>query len=378
MAIPETLPQPQIVNELNTIEQWRQKTNSIMNRLNSLYTESNNLQVGGSIYLDNLKEPTVTSDQILICDHQTGRIENSGLTVSDISNLQNGDFNDSDIDAASLTLSGNGVGPNQNALNVNGGNAGFGQDVSITGSLDVGENITCTGDGVNSGIIEATKFIGDGTQLTLNPNVNRWDLETNGTDIYYELGSVRIGSGSLDSELILQGTAGTTRLQNNGNFLELVSGSSKTFMKNSHIDGSMYIGNSSIIVNSTGQKVGIGTGSLPTETLEVGGDSLFSGDITVTGDVVSTSDISLKENVEVILNPIEKVKELSGYTFNRIGQDKRTVGLMAQDVEKVLPEAVSSNNGIKSLAYGNLVALLVETVKEQQKQIDELREKIDK
>ena len=376
MAIPETLPQPQIVNELNTIEQWRQKTNSIMNRLNSLYTESNNLLVGGSIYVDNLKTPTVTGDEILICDHQTGKIENSGLTVSDISGLQNGNFNDIGIDATSLTLSGNGVGANQNTLNVN-GDVDLTGDVSIGGSLDVGDNITCTGDGVNSGIIEATKFIGDGTSLTLPPQTFIWSSESNNIDIYYDQGSVRIGNGSLDPELILQGINGTTRIQNSGNFLELVSGN-KTFMRNSLTDGDVYIGNSSIIVDVSEQKVGIGTGSLPTETLEVGGDSLFSGDITVTGDVVSTSDISLKENIEVILNPIEKVKELSGYTFNRIGQDKRTIGLMAQDVEKVLPEAVSSNNGIKSLAYGNLVALLVETVKEQQKQIDELREKIDK
>jgi predicted acyltransferase (DUF342 family) len=345
-----------------------------MNRLNSLYTEYNNLEVGGSIYADNLKTPTVTGDEILICDHQTGKIENSGLTVSDISGLQNGNFNDIGIDAASLTLSGNGVGVNQNTLNVN-GDVDLTGDVDIGGNLDIGKNITCTDAGF--GIITANKFVGDGTELTLNPNVNRWDLETNGTDIYYELGSVRIGSGSLDSELIFQGSNGSGKWQITGNFLELVSGN-RTFMRNSLTDGDVYIGNSSIIVDISGQKVAIGTGSLPTETLEVGGDSLFSGDITVTGDVVSTSDISLKENIEVIPNPIEKVKELSGYTFNRIGQDKRTIGLMAQDVEKVLPEAVSSNNGIKSLAYGNLVALLVETVKEQQKQIDELREKIDK
>jgi len=370
MSIPETLPQPQIVNELNTIEQWRQKTNSIMNRLNSLYTESNNLEVGGSIYLDNLKTPTVTSDEILICDHQTGKIENSGLTVSDISSLQNGNFSGNIVASGAITT-------NSGGLYVYGGNGVFDEDVFISGSLDVGENITCTGDGVNSGIITATKFIGDGTGLTLPPTTFIWSVESNNTDIYYDQGSVRIGSGSLDPELILQGVNGTSRLQNSGNFLELVSGSN-VFMRNSLTNGDVYIGNSSIKVDISEQKVGIGTGSLPTETLEVGGDSLFSGDITVTGDVVSTSDISLKENIEVILNPIEKVKELSGYTFNRIGQDKRTVGLMAQDVEKVLPEAVSSNNGIKSLAYGNLVALLVETVKEQQKQIDELREKIDK
>ena len=212
MAIPETLPQPQIVNELNTIEQWRQKTNSIMNRLNSLYTESNNLLVGGSIYADNLKTPTVTSDEILMCDNQTGRILNSGLTVSDISDLQNGNFNDIDIDAATLTLSGNGVGVNQNTLNVN-GDVDLTGNVDIGGSLDVGDNITCTGDGVNSGIITATKFVGDGTSLTLPPQTFIWSSESNNIDIYYDQGSVRIGNGSLDPELILQGVNGTTRIQ---------------------------------------------------------------------------------------------------------------------------------------------------------------------
>jgi translation elongation factor EF-1beta len=69
---------------------------------------------------------------------------------------------------------------------------------------------------------------------------------------------------------------------------------------------------------------------------------------------------------------------LSGYTFNKKGEDLRLVGLIAQEVEKVLPEAVSENqNGIKSLAYGNLVALLVECVKKQDERIEQLEETIE-
>ena len=103
----------------------------------------------------------------------------------------------------------------------------------------------------------------------------------------------------------------------------------------------------------------------------------MTGNITSTGDIESTSDIRIKENLQIIENPIEKVKQLNGYTFNKNGEEDRSAGLVAQEVEKVLPEVVSENNdGIKSLAYGNIVALLVETVKEQQKQIDELKQQL--
>ena len=103
----------------------------------------------------------------------------------------------------------------------------------------------------------------------------------------------------------------------------------------------------------------------------------ISHDLTVGGTITSNSDITLKENLEIIENPIEKIKEINGYTYNMVGKDERDVGLVAQEVEKVLPEVVSENSdGIKSLAYGNIVALLVETVKEQQKQIDELKKQI--
>lgn len=104
-----------------------------------------------------------------------------------------------------------------------------------------------------------------------------------------------------------------------------------------------------------------------------------SGNLTATGNITSTSDITLKENIELISDPIEKVKELGGYTFNKKGEDLRMVGLIAQEVEKVLPEAVHENQeGIKSLAYGNMVALLVECIKKQDERIETLEKTIEK
>ena len=100
---------------------------------------------------------------------------------------------------------------------------------------------------------------------------------------------------------------------------------------------------------------------------------------TVNGDINapnfnSTSDKNLKENIQPITNAIDKVKAINGITFNFIDKPERHAGVIAQDVEEVLPEAVTTNSeGVKSVAYGNLVGLLIEAIKDQQTQIDELK-----
>ncbi len=105
-----------------------------------------------------------------------------------------------------------------------------------------------------------------------------------------------------------------------------------------------------------------------------------NGEFTATGDITAFSDVRVKENIELIQRPIDKVKQISGYTYNRsdIESDKRYAGVIAQEVEKVLPEVVSEDDdGMKSVAYGNMVGLLIEAIKDQQKQIDELKEIIN-
>jgi hypothetical protein len=108
----------------------------------------------------------------------------------------------------------------------------------------------------------------------------------------------------------------------------------------------------------------------------------MSGNMTVAGEVIANSDIKLKENIEVIPNALEKVTQIRGVTFTRNDQEdkeKRHAGVIAQEVEKVLPEVVmEGNDGIKSVAYGNLVGLLIEAIKEQQEQINNLTDEINK
>jgi hypothetical protein len=104
------------------------------------------------------------------------------------------------------------------------------------------------------------------------------------------------------------------------------------------------------------------------------------GTFTASGDVVAYSDIRIKENIKPLENALNKTLLLSGVSYNRTDlEDKsRKIGFIAQDVMKILPEAVTYNNEQDryAVSYGNITALLVEAIKEQQKQIDELKTKL--
>lgn len=93
----------------------------------------------------------------------------------------------------------------------------------------------------------------------------------------------------------------------------------------------------------------------------------------------ATSDVNLKENITKIDSAISKVQAISGYTYNfKDNPEIQRAGLIAQDVEKILPESVSTNkNNKKTLDYNGTIALLVEAVKEQQEEINILKNKIN-
>ena len=94
-------------------------------------------------------------------------------------------------------------------------------------------------------------------------------------------------------------------------------------------------------------------------------------------DFNSSSDRNLKENIQVIQNPIEKVQSIQGVSFDWKEYKQSSLGVIAQDVEKVLPELVSENDGKKAVNYNGLIGLLIEAVKEQQQQINTLRQEIE-
>lgn len=95
-----------------------------------------------------------------------------------------------------------------------------------------------------------------------------------------------------------------------------------------------------------------------------------NGNFVASGNVQSLSDIRLKGNIQTIPNALHKLGFIDGITYDRKDQQNgvRYAGVIAQQVECVLPEVVlTDENGVKSVAYGNLVALLIEALKEQQR-----------
>ena len=114
-----------------------------------------------------------------------------------------------------------------------------------------------------------------------------------------------------------------------------------------------------------------------------------TGEIRATNDITAfySSDKSLKENIKNIENPLEKISQINGVTFDWTedyikqhgGEDKyfvrkNDVGVIAQEIEKVLPQVVGTReDGIKAVKYDRIVALLIESIKELKKEIEELK-----
>lgn len=125
------------------------------------------------------------------------------------------------------------------------------------------------------------------------------------------------------------------------------------------------------------------SGTTPTIVAEISstGESRWSGAMTVVGNITATgnitafSDARLKDNITKIPDALNKLNLLKGVTYTRkdIASDKQYAGLIAQDVQKVLPEAVATTEGdIISVDYNGVIGLLVEAIKELNNRIDKL------
>ena len=106
-----------------------------------------------------------------------------------------------------------------------------------------------------------------------------------------------------------------------------------------------------------------------------------AGNIVVSGTVTANSDAKLKTNVKTIENALDKVLSLRGVEYDRIDTGDHQIGLIAQEVEKIIPQVVypkqpAPDYETKSVSYQNIVGLLIEAIKEQEKRILELERKL--
>tara|TARA_B000000565_G_C23518232_1_gene274706 strand:- start:65 stop:568 length:504 start_codon:yes stop_codon:yes gene_type:complete len=101
-----------------------------------------------------------------------------------------------------------------------------------------------------------------------------------------------------------------------------------------------------------------------------------AGNGTFTANVTAFSDERLKDNIQTLENGLDKVEQLRGVTYTR--ENKKEIGVIAQEVEKILPEIVLTANdemGTKSVDYGKITSVLIEAIKELSARVKELENK---
>jgi hypothetical protein len=207
---------------------------------------------------------------------------------------------------------------------------------------------------------------------------------TNATDATTaSLGALRVAGGlGIAKRIYSNGSISTDSFLNTGANATIFSltDSSSVATGALVVGGGVGIGKK-LYVGSTTGSTSSSTGAL----VVAGGvgiaEKLYVGSsITATGDITAFSDARLKKNVKIIENALEKVQDLNGYTFERTDIDVgRQTGVIAQEVMHVLPEAVSFNDeGKYTVAYGNMVGLLIESIKELNSQVTTLKAELEK
>jgi hypothetical protein len=239
-----------------------------------------------------------------------------------------------------------------------------GASAGITSYTNVADNRVITS--VNSSTINAeTNLTFDGSTLTVSGNTaNKVSVVGSGSAANFTLFSIDGANGRLfevtddlsDSLFSVNTIAGLPVIE--------------AFANNTVRMGQF--GQQALFVSAS--SVGMGN-EVPAYKLDV------TGTIRASADVIAFSDARVKTDVITIENALDKVKALRGVTYIRVDtEDKsRKMGVIAQETEKVLPEVVQQDdNGRYSVAYGNIVGVLIEAIKEQQLQIEELKTLLNK
>jgi hypothetical protein len=192
-------------------------------------------------------------------------------------------------------------------------------------------------------------------------------------------GAVALGSSiTLTNAGVTSNVAGTGVSVSSGTGASTISIGQAVATNSSVTFGGLTV-NGSVTLNAGATSV--------TGALIVGGatTSTTVGLIRASNDVIAyaSSDERLKENVVTISGSLDILKQINGYYFDWVPMEGihenegHDIGVIAQEIEAVLPEIVTTReNGYKAVKYEKIVALLIESIKEQQKQIDELKSKL--
>ena len=258
-----------------------------------------------------------------------------------------------------------------------GTNTNFGDNVKLT--FGVGNDLEIHHNGTNSIISNSTGRLElQGGELRLVSSGGAENIlkgfENGAVELYYDsvlkCATSSSGLDLPDNSKLQLGTSQDLKIYHDG---------TQSFIQKGDGTGNLYVDANGIILR------GANAETLASFT-ENGAAELYhdnvkklettSSGITVTGTVTETSDIALKENIQPLNNVLDKVKQLTGYQYNFVNSEKTSMGVIAQDVEKVFPELVHGEEGEKSLQYSGLVGALIESVKELSTKVADLESKL--
>jgi hypothetical protein len=284
--------------------------------------------------------------------------------------------------------------------------------VSINGVVQIpttaysvsGTNLTFTeaplaGDDIDVRILTTTTTV---TGISNSPG-NASVAVNDTTNIVYVTGQLSVSGGiigntGINTTQIINGSSGVNVVSAGGNIVSTVAGNTVQTISNGlvAIVGDLSVtGNATLSGNILGDKISNGTTSIEIQTasgnanISVGGTSNvavftttgvnIAGNLSVTGnvtaqDVNSLSDVTLKTNIQPITGIESVLFGLNGYEYDWKNGSGHSYGFLAQEVEKVLPNAVKTGaDGLKAINYMMIIPFLVETIKQMGGEIRDLK-----
>jgi cytoskeletal protein CcmA (bactofilin family) len=225
-------------------------------------------------------------------------------------------------------------------------------NIDISNNLSIGNNkfnVDASGNIKSSGTLDISKNLKIGnTLLTVDYQNKRVGINTTTPEYSLDI------SGQL---VINKGIMGPT-FNNNATFGH--RDASGTF-----IPSIIQLNSGQTFINSLSQYINFNFGNDNKCKMDSNGNLILNGDIYI------YSDGRIKENVTTITSALDKVNEISGITYNMINKSRREIGVIAQEVEQVLPEVIQEEGGLKTVAYSNMIGLLIEALKELNDKVDQ-------
>ena len=244
------------------------------------------------------------------------------------------------------------------AVNITGGRSGY----NSTGSGGGGA-VNITGGGGNT---LASAGVPGAVNITAGSPMTAGQAGA-GVNISATGGNGTSGANANGGNIVIKSGPGTSSGGNSGSVTIAAPGDSGG-TRPSVIINVGGTGNGTYIAKFVENGLSVGTASNPAA----------AGSILAAGDIAAFSDERLKTNITKIDDALNKVQQLNGYTFDRIDiEGSRQTGVIAQEVLKVLPEAVfGTEDSTYSVAYGNMIGLMIEAIKELNAKVEDLQNQL--